>query len=151
MHAKHISYLALYNHVKVIKCNKKQEKILTNRRQFFCLLRCKAVYCSIAHFSLWFSEQENLIDIFFYSEVRSASEKSEFCVHCVHRSSVRLIDGNAKFSHLKNWPVKGLCGRCLSVWGPKPLTTPPPPLHLYTVYLFTQRLGGGGGGGFSQR
>jgi hypothetical protein len=26
----------------------------------------------------------------------------------------RLIEGNAKCRHLKKWPVKGLCGRCLS-------------------------------------
>ena len=28
------------------------------------------------------------------------------------------IDTKAKCHHLKNWPVKGLCGRCLFVWGP---------------------------------
>jgi hypothetical protein len=58
---------------------------------------------------------------------------------------MRAVEGNAKW-HLKNWPVKGLCGMCLSVWGPEP-HTPPPPLHtvyVNTVYLFTQGRGGGG-------
>ncbi len=61
----------------------------------------------------------------------------------------RLIEGNAKCRHLKNWPVKGLYGRCLSVWGP---ITPYSPLHtIYvdTVYLFTH--GRGGGGKLNQR
>jgi hypothetical protein len=30
------------------------------------------------------------------------------------------IDTKAHCRHLKNWPVKGICGRCLSVWGPLP-------------------------------
>jgi hypothetical protein len=34
----------------------------------------------------------------------------------------------------KNLPVKGLCGKSLSAWGPEP--HPPPPV--YPVYLFTQ-------------
>jgi hypothetical protein len=45
-------------------------------------------------------------------------------------------------SSFKKWPVKGLCGRCLSVWGPLPSYDPiPTPLHIvyvYTVYLFPQ-------------
>ncbi len=49
---------------------------------------------------------------------------------------------------LKNWPVKELCGRCLSVWGPEPHT---PPLHtvyvytysVYIQYTFSRREGGG--------
>ncbi len=28
------------------------------------------------------------------------------------------MDTKRKCRHLKIWPVKGLCGRCLSVWGP---------------------------------
>jgi hypothetical protein len=27
-------------------------------------------------------------------------------------------------SHLKKLPVKGLCGRCLSAWGPEPYPMP---------------------------
>ncbi len=30
---------------------------------------------------------------------------------------INYIDTIAKCYYLKNWPVKGLCGRCLSVWG----------------------------------
>jgi hypothetical protein len=57
-------------------------------------------------------------------------------------------------SSIKKLPVKGLCGRCLSVGGPDPYT----PLTLHTVYVYTiyfiytgkggelnQRGGGGGG------
>jgi hypothetical protein len=31
---------------------------------------------------------------------------------------IRLVESNAKCRHQKNWPVRGLCGRCLSVWDP---------------------------------
>jgi len=44
---------------------------------------------------------------------------------------------------LKNLPVKGLCGRCLSVWDPED----PPPLHTvyeYTVYSVLIHTGKGG-------
>ncbi len=46
---------------------------------------------------------------------------------------------------LKNWPVKVLGGRCLSVWGPLP---PPPPLHTKYIYpcTYSHREGGGEGG-----
>jgi hypothetical protein len=53
--------------------------------------------------------------------------------------------GQCKLVVIKNWPVKGLCGRRLSVR----LRTPYPPLThtLYTctlyTYLFTQGRGGG--------
>ncbi len=61
---------------------------------------------------------------------------------------IRLIEGNAKCRYLKNWPVKGLCGRCFICLRPPPLPWPhiPPPLHtvyVYAVYLFTQEKGGG--------
>ncbi len=36
------------------------------------------------------------------------------------RRKIRLIENNAKCRHLKKLPVKGLCGRCLSVLGPLP-------------------------------
>ncbi len=42
------------------------------------------------------------------------------CYDCTRRN-IRLIDGNAKCHHQKNWPVNGFWGRCLSVWGPLPL------------------------------
>ncbi len=54
-----------------------------------------------------------------------------------NRRKIRLIEGNAKCRHLKNWPVQGLCGRRLSVRCPEP----PPPLHYFlntVLYLFTQ-------------
>ncbi len=41
------------------------------------------------------------------------------------------IDTKAKCHHLKNWPVNGLCGRCLFVWGP--------PYTLYSAKLLEER------------
>jgi hypothetical protein len=43
------------------------------------------------------------------------------------RRKIILLGGTAKCRHPKYWPVKRLCGKCLSVWGPEPQT--PPPLH----------------------
>ncbi len=37
-----------------------------------------------------------------------------------HRK-IRLIESHEKCRHLKKLPAKGLCCRCLSVWGPAPL------------------------------
>jgi hypothetical protein len=42
--------------------------------------------------------------------------------------------------HLKKWPVKGLCGRCLSVEAQNPI---PPPFHSIQ-YTYSHRGGGGG-------
>ncbi len=36
------------------------------------------------------------------------------------RRKIRMIEGNAKCCYLKKWPVKELCGGCLSVGGPLP-------------------------------
>jgi hypothetical protein len=36
------------------------------------------------------------------------------CGDTVSRRKIRLIEGNAKCRYKKNWPVKGLRGRCLS-------------------------------------
>ncbi len=40
---------------------------------------------------------------------------------------INYIDTKAKCRNLKNWPVKGLRGRCLFVWGP--------PYTLYTYFI----------------
>ncbi len=61
---------------------------------------------------------------------------------------INSIDTKAKCRHNKIWPVKRLCVRCLSVWGPDPYI--PPPFTLYTciqAYLFTQGRGMVGGKG----
>ncbi len=54
------------------------------------------------------------------------------------RRKIRLTEGNAECRHLNNLPVKGLCGRCLSVWGPEPHI---PPLtqciRVYSVLIHT--------------
>ncbi len=60
-----------------------------------------------------------------------------------HRKTHRK---HAKCRHVKNWPVKGLCGRCLFVWFPEP--HPPPPTHCLCLYkniqyTYSNREGGG--------
>ncbi len=61
-----------------------------------------------------------------------------------NRRRIRLIEGNAKCRHIKNWLVKGFLGRCLSFWGPEPIYHSPYTLYIcYTVYFFTQGRGGG--------
>ncbi len=58
-----------------------------------------------------------------------------------------LIEGNAECRHLKNLPVKELCGGCLSVWGPEP-HIPPSPYTLFSIvftciqYTYPRREGG---------
>ncbi len=51
---------------------------------------------------------------------------------------------NAKCRHPKNWFVVGLCGRCLSVWGPEPHIYALP-THCIRVYSILIRTGKGGG------
>ncbi len=63
------------------------------------------------------------------------------------RRNIRLIEGNAKCRHQINLPWKGLCGSCLSVWGPEPHT---PPHTLYTCIQYTYSHSEGGGGGLNQ-
>ncbi len=46
--------------------------------------------------------------------------------HKKHRTMQNVVIQNS-------WPVKGLCGRCLSVWGPDSHTSPPPPYTLYSI------------------
>jgi hypothetical protein len=45
-------------------------------------------------------------------------------------------------SHLINWPVKGRCDWCLSVWGPYPPPLTHCAVYVYKVYFFTQESGG---------
>ncbi len=71
---------------------------------------------------------------------------------------VNYIDTKAKCRHLKNWPVKGLCGRCSSEFigfvncFPSNLlfgSTLPPPhpcVNKYNVYSCTECKGEGGYG-----
>ncbi len=52
----------------------------------------------------------------------------------------------AKWRHLKEWPGKVLCDRCLYVWGPEPPSPPYRLYNMYTLYLCTQGRGEVGGG-----
>ncbi len=65
-------------------------------------------------------------------------------IYVLPRRKIRLVEGNAKRRHKKNWPAKGLCGRCLSVLGLEPHTLPP--YTLYTCIQYTYSHGEGGGG-----
>jgi hypothetical protein len=58
-----------------------------------------------------------------------------------HRK-IRLIEGNSRCRLLTNLSVKGLCGRCLSVWGSKPHTPPPYTLYTCKQYTLSHREGG---------
>jgi hypothetical protein len=85
-----------------------------------------------------------LSEILCTTRIRIRGRRSED----TYRRKIRLIECNAKCRYLKNWPLKGLCGRCFIFLRPPPLRWPytPPPLthcvHVHTVYLFT--LGGWG-------
>jgi hypothetical protein len=62
---------------------------------------------------------------------------------------INTIDTKAKCRHLKNLPVKGFCGRCLSVRGPLPSSDPihpPPPTHCIRVHCIITHTGKRGGG-----
>ncbi len=45
----------------------------------------------------------------------------------------------------KNWPAEGLCGRCLSVWGPEPHTPPYTLSTCIAVHIILFHTGKGGG------
>jgi hypothetical protein len=72
--------------------------------------------------------------------ILSLQQKVIFSVAYTRRK-IRSMEGNAKCIHLKNRPVKGLCGSCLSVWGPEP------PYTLYTCIQYTYSIREGGTGG----
>ncbi len=42
------------------------------------------------------------------------------CLMIIYDHGLINYDTQKKCSHLNKWPVKGLCGMCLSVWGPLP-------------------------------
>jgi hypothetical protein len=87
------------------------------------------------------------------SEMKFAPSAFELFSHLEEESNshqrrkMRHIESNAKCRHLKKLPVKGLCGRCLSVWGQEPHT--PPPISHFTLqtcikYTYSHREGGRG-------
>jgi hypothetical protein len=59
------------------------------------------------------------------------------------RRKIRLIEGNAKCRHLKNLPVKGLCGRCYLSEAQSlilhPLTHC---IRVYSILIYTGKGGG---------
>ncbi len=68
--------------------------------------------------------------------------------NCSYHGLINYIDTKAKCHHLnKNLPVKGLCVRFLSVWGPIHSYDPIPPLtYCIWVYCKLNHTGKGGGG-----
>ncbi len=48
----------------------------------------------------------------------------------VHHRKIRQRESNAIYRNLKNWPVKGLCGRCFICLRPPPLLWPHTPFPL---------------------
>jgi hypothetical protein len=95
-----------------------------------------------------------LVTIHYMRSFRQNSDRSLFVFKLQRprklphsRRMIRLIEGNEKCCHLKNWPVKGLCDRCLYLSEVQnPIPTPPPPytLCMYTCiqYTYSQREGG---------
>ncbi len=63
-----------------------------------------------------------------------------------NRRKIRLIEGKYKISsYNKNLSVKGLCGRCLSIYlGPEPHTPPPYTPYECIQYTYLHREGGEG-------
>jgi hypothetical protein len=65
-------------------------------------------------------------------------------VKCFDHRKIRLIEGNVKCPHLKNLPVKGICGRCYLPEAQNPV--PLPFTHCTCVYNVLIHTGKGGGG-----
>jgi hypothetical protein len=59
----------------------------------------------------------------------------------MHLSIERLMEGNAKCPHLKNLLVEGLCGRCLSAWGPEIHTPPSHCKSVNSIHIHTGKRG----------
>jgi hypothetical protein len=47
---------------------------------------------------------------------KKQNKNPNFFLNVKRRRKIRLKEGNEKCRHLTNLPVKGLCGRCLSVF-----------------------------------
>ncbi len=64
------------------------------------------------------------------------------------RREIRLTESNAKSRYLKNWALKGLCGRCFICILSPPMTPYSPNYILYTCiqYTYSHREGGGDSG-----
>ncbi len=109
---------------------------------YWGLRKCKFIFSSRPHISLYclfkpFSiflvttepkepnTRQTDILLLIYLQRRRFSLQGPKCssTYCMHVCTVhRLYHGlitytKAKCRHLKNWPIKGLYGRCISVWG----------------------------------
>ncbi len=66
---------------------------------------------------------------------RSTNTGADALLMCLGRRKIRLIESNAKCRYLKNWPVKGHCGRCFICLRSPSITAyyPPPLITIYTA------------------
>jgi hypothetical protein len=65
-------------------------------------------------------------------------------LHGITHGLMSHIDTKAICRHLKNCPVKGLGGSCLSVWGPETHTLPPFTHCVTYIQLRPRRTGASG-------
>ncbi len=110
----------------------------------------KTLLCTVTHTGAWSVGSHDVV--FLCIPRRRARDRT---LHLFARTEhlthglINDTDTKAKSRHVKNLPVQGLCGRCLSVWGPLPSYDPIPPspytLVQYTCILntYSHREGGG--------
>ncbi len=121
---------------------------------FFFILMLESVFRRNFIQILWL-DFRSVADIFWHEShtARHMLPRPFFAVLTNH-VPINYTDTKAKCRHLKNGPIKGLCVRCLSVWGPLPSFDPIPPLHLthcIRVYCLLIHPGKGGGERANQR
>jgi hypothetical protein len=103
------------------------------------LRRVKHVHCTMYKVHSKFKCEYDIISM-------SAKPTRNLALHQQdhrRRRKMRLLKGNAKCRHLKNWPVKGLCGRYLSE---AQKSLPLPLTHCIRVFGIFIHTGKGEGG-----
>jgi hypothetical protein len=92
------------------------------------------------------AESDDSISMVGSLQIIKYSMEGTFVQYIAIRRKIRLIESNAKCRYLKNWHVKGICGRCFIFLRLPPLLWPhtTPLSHCIRVYSI-QRRGKGGG------